>query len=178
VFGLLSGLVGLYRLGRGLEVGDRAAAAIQRVHDSVYAGRLTTLTYAVAGALLLVGGASGYEAVHSTAAAGPFGAVEVLATLAVQTAPWLTAAAVASSVGRIADTYLDGRFEWRYLNAPFYALAVGAVLRALGAYLLGRLGLSAVVVTLVGGTLLAATSTLAFAVAESRTDRPRAMRAP
>jgi putative membrane protein len=79
----------------------------------------------------------------------------------------------------VTDEYLDDRFQWRYLNAPFYVVAIALVLAAVSGYVLSIEGyaavegvrgvdLSTLAVALTGGTLLGVLSTLTFAVAESR----------
>jgi putative membrane protein len=89
---------------------------------------------------------------------------------------------VTASLGRVTDEYLHDSFRWRYLNAPFYVLAIAAVLHGLSGYFLdiqgaltvralGLEGLSYLAATLVVGTLLGLGSTLLFAVVESRFPR-------
>jgi putative membrane protein len=89
---------------------------------------------------------------------------------------WFTAAGVTTSLGQITDEYLADRFQWRYLNAPFYVLSIALVLHAISAYFLHRVPLELprltyLAVMLTVGTLLGLTSTLAFAIAESRRSR-------
>jgi putative membrane protein len=74
----------------------------------------------------------------------------------------------------VTDEYLNESFEWRYLNAPFYVLAIALVLFALTGYFLPvapgvtALSLTDLAFGLTAGTLLGVLSTLGFAVAESR----------
>jgi putative membrane protein len=82
--------------------------------------------------------------------------------------PWFAAAGLTTSLGQITDEYIAGRLEWRYLNAPFYVLAIAGVAYALSAHLLGYVALETLFAVLTGCTLLGISSTLAFAVVESR----------
>jgi putative membrane protein len=78
---------------------------------------------------------------------------------------------VTSSLGRVTDEYLSGIFHWRYLNAPFYVVAIAAVLHGVSGFFLGEASLEYLAVVLTGGTLLGLMSTLSFAIAESRAQR-------
>jgi putative membrane protein len=130
---------------------------------------MTILSYVVAAALLGVGGVTVEETLDRIRAntAGGLSAVEVLAALVFGAVQWFAAAGVTTSLGQITDEYIAGRLEWRYLNAPFYVVAMGAVLYGVSAYFVGAVSLSFLAATLLGGTLLGVASTLAFAVAET-----------
>jgi putative membrane protein len=167
VFGLLSAGLGFYLLGRGLGVEETVAEGIAEAREVLFAGRVAVITNVVAGALLLVAAITGYQSVQSAPAAA-VGAAGTLGHLGFGAVRWLTAAAVTSSLGRIVDGYLSGSFEWAHLNAPFYALSIGAVLHAVSAYLIQASDLAGVAAALAGGTILGLASTLTFAVVESR----------
>jgi len=164
--GIISGLLGLYVLGRGLGAERLLDEAVDRATSGFYAGRVTIITYVVAAALLAIGGVSGMNTLE--AQPRPLSPVGVLAALVNGAVQWFAAAGITSSLGRVTDEYLNGSFEWRYLNAPFYVLAIGAVLHGLSAFFLGVRDLEYLAVVLTGGTLLGLASTLAFAVAEAR----------
>ena len=171
VFGLVSGLLGLYLLSRGFGLGDRLDGAVDRFLSGLYAGRVTLLTYLVAGVLLLVGSASGYQTLQTVQAdSDPLGVIEVVAAIIAGAIQWFAAAGITSSLGRVTDEYLSGTFEWRHLNAPFYIVSITAILHAVAVYFLEYeyADLSYLALMLTAGTLLGLTSTLAFAVAESR----------
>ncbi len=167
VLGLTSALLGLYVLARAFGIERRFDTTVERARRGLYAGRATLITYVVAAALLVIGAISGIDALD-TVDEPAIGAAEVVAALIYGSVHWFAAAGITSSLGQITDEYLADRFRWRYLNAPFYVLAIGAVLHAVSAFILGYEGLAYVATALTGGTLLGLTSTLAFAVAESR----------
>ena len=166
--GIISGLLGLYVLGRGLGVERILDEAVDRATSGFYGGRITIITYVVAAALLAIGGVSGVATLETQPR--PLSPVQVLAALVNGAVQWFAAAGITSSLGRVTDEYLTGTFEWRYLNAPFYVLAIGGVLHGLSAFFLGVQDLEYLAVALTGGTLLGLASTLAFAVADSRLD--------
>ncbi|MFC6974994.1 DUF373 family protein [Halomicroarcula sp. GCM10025709] len=164
--GVISGLFGLYLLARGLGVEQLLDDLVQRTTAGLYAGRVTIITYVVAAALLVIGGVNGVQTLESLS--DPVSAVEVLSALVYGAIQWFAVAGVTSSLGRVTDEYLREAFEWRYLNAPFYVLAIAAVLHGVSAFFLGFQDLQYLAAVLTGGTLLGLSSTLAFAVAESR----------
>ena len=176
VLGVLSALLGLYTLFRGLGLEDAVDGAADRVRDVLYEGRVTLITYVAAAALLVVGGVRGYALFETVRAdvveSTPPVVVAALIHGAVQ---WFAAAGVTSSLGQVTDEYLADRFEWRYLNAPFYVVAIGVVLYVVSGFFLPgtvpgvqSFSLTEVAVGLTAGTLLGVFSTLAFAIAESR----------
>jgi len=91
----------------------------------------------------------------------------VIAALLYGSVRWFAAAGVTSSLGRVTDEYLAGNFRWRYMNAPFYVVAIAVVLHAVSAFFLGQATLEFMAIALTAGTLLGVVSTLSFAVAES-----------
>jgi putative membrane protein len=173
VFGLASGLLGLYILARGLGVVRWLDRSVEQVRRSLFRGRVTLITYLVAAALLAIGGVNGVrtlETAQATAADDP-GPITIIAALVFGAIQWFAAAGVTSSLGRVTDEYLDSEFHWRYLNAPFYVLAIAAVLHGVSAFVLSRASLEYLAFMLTGGTMLALASTLSFAVAESWSER-------
>ena len=169
VLGITSALLGLYVLFRGLGLEERFDAAVEFARRSLYAGRVTLVTYVVALVLVVVGAAEGYELL-SQVRNDPDTATDTLRGLAALTygaIRWVAAAGVTSSLGQITDEYLADRFEWRYLNAPFYVVAIAAVLHAVSGFFVGALSLTVLAALLTVGTLLGVLSTLAFAVVES-----------
>ncbi|MFB6108014.1 MAG: DUF373 family protein [Haloplanus sp.] len=175
VLGLISALLGLYTLFRGLGLEATVDEAADRARNVLYTGRVTIITYVVAAALLIVGGAQGVETLNVVeASVDAPSAVTVLAALVHGSIRWFAAAGITSSLGQVTDEYLDERFKWRYLNAPFYVLAIAVVLYAVSGFLLPAvagvrtLSLTDLAVALTVGTLIGVLSTLAFAVAESR----------
>ncbi|MFB6106922.1 MAG: DUF373 family protein [Halobacteriaceae archaeon] len=171
VIGLTSALLGLYALFRGLALDQAVAETAGRVRDAVYTGRVTIITYVVAAALLVIGGVAGMDSLSQIQAGEAPDAPTVVAALVHGAVVWFTAAGLTSSLGQITDEYLADRFRWRYVNAPFYILSIGAVLYGLSGYFLGRVTLSYLAAVLTAGTLLGVLSTLTFAVVEQRRAR-------
>ncbi|QCC46679.1 DUF373 family protein [Halobellus limi] len=177
VLGVISALLGLYTLFRGLGLEDAVDDTASRVRDVLYEGRVTLITYVAAAALIVVGGFRGY-ALFETARASvsdPIPPLIALAALVHGAVQWFAAAGVTSSLGQVTDEYLADRFKWRYLNAPFYVVAIAVVLYVVSGFFLPAsidgvrsFSLTQLAIGLTAGTLLGVFSTLAFAIAESR----------
>ena len=176
VLGVISGGVGLYSLFRGLGLEETVDGAAGAVRNVLYAGRVTLITYVVALALILVGVGQGIETVDSVGGVrgGPLPAGAAGAAFVHGFVQWLGVAGVTSSLGQITDEYLAGRFRWRYLNAPFYVVAIAIVLYAVSGFFLPQapgvtaLELADLAMALAVGTLIGVLSTLTFAIAESQ----------
>ena len=169
VLGITSALLGLYVLFRGLGLEDSLDRVAETARRSLYAGRVTLVTYVVALVLVIVGAAEGYALLQSMRAdpAVQLNSLSALAALTYGAIQWIAAAGVTSSLGQITDEYLADRFEWRYLNAPFYVVAIAAVLHAVSGFFIDALSLPELAALLTVGTLLGVLSTLAFAVVET-----------
>jgi len=177
VFGSISTLLGLYSLWRGLGLEEAVDGIVERVRTSLYAGRVTIVTYLVAAALLVIGGVQGLNALEAAeGAGGNAGSItQQLAVFVHASVQWAAAAGITSSLGQVTDEYLSERFRWRYLNAPFYVVAIAIVLYGLSGYFLpslpsagtAPLSLARLAFALTAGTLIGVLSTLTFAVAES-----------
>jgi putative membrane protein len=173
VFGMTSALIGLYVLARGFGVEGVLDRWVSQLRDALFAGRVTVITYVVAAALLIIGGVSGARALQTvqSGAPDPLPVLDTIAALIYGSIQWFAAGGVTSSLGQVTDEYLAGEFRWRYLNAPFYVLAIAAVLHGVSAFFIGRVDLGYLALTLTAGTLLGLVSTLSFAVAESWAER-------
>ena len=176
VLGLISALLGLYTLFRGLGLEETVDRTADRIRNGLYAGRVTLITYVVAFALIIVGGVQGMNTVETLDANTAEGLALLTASAGFihASVQWFAAAGVTSSLGQITDEYLADRFRWRYLNAPFYVIAIAIVLYGLSGFFLpdtdvfAPFGLSDLAVALTVGTLLGVISTLTFAIAESK----------
>ncbi|WP_312910933.1 DUF373 family protein [Natronosalvus caseinilyticus] len=168
MLGVTSALLGLYLISRGLGLGEHLDETVERLRLSLYAGRMTLIAYVVAATLMVLGGVSGLDTIE-TVQDETGGSVPVaLAAFVYGSIQWIAAAGITTSLGQITDEYIAGSLELRYLNAPFYVIAMAIVLHAVSAFFLDRAGIPYLATALTGGTLLGIVSTLTFAVAESR----------
>jgi putative membrane protein len=143
-------------------------SSLSSFRESLYAGRVTLVTYLVAVVLTLIGAFEGYELLQAGRESGAVdGAIDALATFTFGAVRWVAVAGITSSLGQITDAYLADEFQWQYLNAPFYVLAITAVLHAVSGFFVDELSRNALAILLTAGTLLAVFSTLTFAVVES-----------
>jgi Predicted membrane protein len=168
VLGIISGLLGLYTLSRGLGIEDVLDDIVARTRDILYEGRVTFITYVAAIALIIVGGFRGYALLELVRKASPEITLVLGAAAFIHgSVQWFAAAGVTSSLGQVTDEYLSDRFRWRYLNAPFYVGAISIVLYVVSGFFLPQgaaagqsFSLTQLAVGLTAGTLLGVFSTL------------------
>ena len=141
--GTIAAAVGLYLLYKGLGVDSYLAALPGQVRGALYSGQVSLVTYVVAGGLALVG-----LFVGALAASGLNSALDLLVVMrfVYDAIPWLTAAALTASAGRLLDEFIrDDDLGGAYVNLPFVAVAVGLAVRGFSAYFLERSGVFAAV---------------------------------
>ncbi|WP_135851868.1 DUF373 family protein [Halorussus salinus] len=134
----ITAVIGLFVLYKGLGVDDYVADVPGEAKDALYSGRVSIVTYVVAAGLSLIGVFAGALRVSDPSA--PTGGVLMPAmAFAFASVPWLAAAAVTASTGRLLDEVIrNDRLRHSYLNLPFGVLAVGLVVRGFSAYFLQR----------------------------------------
>jgi len=131
----ITAVIGVFLLYKGFGVDDYLIDLATDARDAVYSGQVSIVTYAVAGGLTLIG-----------VFAGAFGVSELglsdgyflpIMQFAHDAVPWLSMAALAASLGRLLDEAIqDGQLSSPYLNLPFFAVAIGFVVRGFSAYFL------------------------------------------
>ena len=139
--GAIAAVIGLFLLYKGMNVDAFISNLTGSVREALYAGQVSLVTYVVAAGLALVGTFVGVLGVSSLEAGG---AGEVLLAMRfVQDAiPWLTAAALTASAGRLLDELIrDDEIGTAYVNLPFVAIAVGLAVHGFAAYVLQRSGI-------------------------------------
>ncbi|WP_198662193.1 DUF373 family protein [Halorussus litoreus] len=136
----ITAVIGLFVLYKGLGVDEYVADLPAETKDALYSGRVSIVTYVVAAGLSLVGVFAGALRVSDLAVPTQGVLLPVMA-FAFDSVPWLAAAAMAASTGRLLDEVIrNDRVRNSYLNLPFGVLAVGLVVRGFSAYFLQREG--------------------------------------
>ena len=136
----ITAVIGLFVLYKGLGVDDYVADLPAQTKDALYSGRVSIVTYVVAAGLTLIGVFAGALWI-SDPSAPTQGVVLPAMAFAYASVPWLAAAALAASTGRLLDEVIrNDRVRNSYLNLPFGVLAVGLVVRGFSAYFLQREG--------------------------------------
>ncbi|MFB6202085.1 MAG: DUF373 family protein [Halorhabdus sp.] len=134
--GAIAAAIGTVLLYKGLGIDEYLATLPGQITEALYSGQVSLVTYVVAVGLALIGlfvGALGVSATASDA--------EVILAMrfGFDSVPWLTAAALAGSTGRLLDELLRREGIRRtYLNLPFGVVAVGLVVRGVSGYFLER----------------------------------------
>lgn len=136
----ITAVIGVFVLYKGLGVDDYVADLPSEVRDALYSGRVSLVTYVVASGLTLVGLFVGALGVSDLTIPTQGFLLPAMA-FAYASVPWLAAAAMAASTGRLLDEVIrDDRLRNSYLNLPFGVLAVGLVVRGFSSYFLEREG--------------------------------------
>ncbi|NHN57793.1 MULTISPECIES: DUF373 family protein [Halorussus] len=136
----ITAVIGLFVLYKGLGVDEYVADLPADVRDALYSGRVSIVTYVVAAGLSLIGLFAGALRI-SDPSAPTQGVLMPAMAFAFASVPWLAAAALAASTGRLLDEVIrNDRVRNSYLNLPFGVMAVGLVVRGFSAYFLQREG--------------------------------------
>jgi putative membrane protein len=131
-------VLGVFLLYKGLGIDDFVASLPRAVRDAFYSGQVSLVTYVIGLGLALVGLFAGAISVSPLGDTGVFLTAMQFIFDAV---PWLAAAALAASTGRLIDELLgDEGVRSALLNLPFGVVAVGLVVRGFSAYFLERGG--------------------------------------
>ncbi len=131
-------VIGGFLLYKGLGVDERINDIPSQARDAFYSGRVSIVTYVVAGGLALVGVFAGALEMTSPAEETS-GAIIAVMTFVYHSIPWLALSALTASTGRLFDEAIRSEeLSSAYLNLPFGALATGIVVRGFAAYFLQR----------------------------------------
>ncbi len=134
--GAIAAVVGLFLVYKGLSIDALLASFSGDVREALYAGKVSLVTYVVAGGLALVGLFLGVLASSALDATGT-GGVLLFVEFTHNSVPWLTGAALIASAGRLLDEFIrDDDLGSAYVNLPFVAVAVGLAVRGFAAYFL------------------------------------------
>jgi len=137
-FAAITAVLGAFLLYKGLGIDEEVEDIPAQARDAFYSGRVSIVTYVVAGGLALVGvfaGAIEVPAAVDTTDSAIIGSM----TFVYYSVPWLALSALVASTGRLFDEVIRSEeLSSAYLNLPFGALATGIVIRGFSAYFLQR----------------------------------------
>jgi putative membrane protein len=136
--GAITTVVGLFILYKGLNIDSLLSALSASIREALYAGKVSLVTYVVAGGLALVGVFVGVLGASSLDAEGAGDLVLAMEFLH-DSIPWLTVGALIASAGRLLDELIrEEEIGAAYINLPFVSIAVGLALRGFAAYVIQR----------------------------------------
>ena len=134
----ITAVIGLFLLYKGFSVDDLIAGLARQARDSLYSGQVSVVTYVVAIGLTLVGLFVGALSVSSLEAEG---AVVPTMQFVFDSIPWLAAAGLTASAGRLLDELIqDEPLRASYLHLPFVVVSVGLVIRGFSGFFLEQQG--------------------------------------
>ena len=136
VIGILAA-IGLYMLYRGF--GDSISILWGHMNDSFYSGRMTFVTYAIAGvifALATIVGLVNVWNLYTSEGVWYYGIVP-LVTVFINSTVWLyTGAILFADLGKIIDCKKSGRSVFRYIIPAFFAISMGLLFWGASTYLM------------------------------------------
>lgn len=136
--GAITTVVGLFILYKGFNIDGLLSALSSSIREALYAGKVSLVTYVVAGGLALVGVFVGVLGASSLDAEGAGDLILVMEFLH-DSVPWLTIGALIASAGRLLDELIrEEDIGAAYINLPFVSIAVGLALRGFAAYVIQR----------------------------------------
>lgn len=132
----ITAVIGVFLLYKGLGIDTYLSRIPGWTRRSLYSGRVSIVTYVVAGGLAVIGvfaGVLGASALSNDVSSS------FLLTMrfVYDSVPWLAMAALVGSMGRLVDEGIRGGYvPGPYLNIPFGVLAVGIVTHGFAGYFL------------------------------------------
>lgn len=132
----ITAVIGGFLLYKGLGIDYYLEDLPAQARDAFYSGRVSIVTYVVAGGLALVGLFAGALGLSG---AGSDSIIVFTMSFVFHSVPWLALAAMTASTGRLFDEVIRAeKLSSAYLNLPFGVIAVGLVIRGFAAYFLQR----------------------------------------
>lgn len=139
----ITAVIGVFLLYKGLGIDSYLGRIPGWIKRSLYSGRVSIVTYVVAGGLAVIGIFAGV--LGASALSGEEPSTFLLTMRFVyDSVPWLAMAALVGSMGRLVDEGIRGGYvPGAYLNIPFGVLAVGIVTHGFAGYFLQQGGRTA-----------------------------------
>ncbi|MCD2202134.1 DUF373 family protein [Halobacterium sp. KA-6] len=135
----ITAVIGLFVLYKGLSIENYLAEVPAQARDALYSGRVSIVTYVVAGGLALVGVFAGALGISDLPSETPLLLTAMAFTY--YSVPWITLGGLAASAGRLFDEFIrHEEVRTSFLNLPFGVLAVGLVVRGFSAYFMELAG--------------------------------------
>lgn len=124
----ITGSVGLYLLFRGLGLDDFLDETKKTLRGSLYAGKISFVTYILAGMLIIIATIQGIANVWYSYK-GPiwYGYLTLLMLFINASVWWYVAAGICANVGKLIDMHLEGIKDPRTYSYPFFLFATGLI---------------------------------------------------
>jgi len=135
----ITAVIGLFLLYKGFGIDERLTRVTGEVREALYSGQISVVTYVIAAGLTLAGVFAGALGVSGLPPGVGEGVFLPAMRFAFDSVPWLAMAALAASTGRVLDVAIqEENVPSAFLNLPFFAIAVGLVVRGFSGYFLQR----------------------------------------
>ncbi|MFW6376494.1 MAG: DUF373 family protein [archaeon] len=134
----ITAVIGLFLLYKGFGIDERLTRIASEAREALYSGQISVVTYVIAAGLTLAGVFAGALGVSGLPPATE-GVFLPAMQFSYDSVPWLAMAALAASTGRVLDEAIqEESVPSAFLNLPFFAVAVGLVIRGFSGYFLER----------------------------------------
>lgn len=133
----IAGAVGIYLLFLGLGLDDLLDEAKRTLRGSLYAGKITFITYILATMLILIATIQGAANVWYSYQGPIFYGYFTLVMLFVNASVWwYVAAGICANLGKIIDMYLEGVRDARTYSTPFFLFSAGLIFYSASLFIL------------------------------------------
>lgn len=135
----ITGAVGLYLLFRGLGLDDLMDEAKKTLRGSLYAGKITFITYILATMLVIIATIQGAANIWYSYR-GPiwYGYLTLIMIFVNASVWWYVAAGICANLGKIIDMYLEGVKDARTYSYPFFLFATGLIFWSASVFILAN----------------------------------------
>jgi putative membrane protein len=124
----IGGVLGLYMLFRGMGLDDFLDDAKVTLRKSLYAGKITFITYLLAAMLIVIATVQGAAMVWYSYSEGYWNGYLTLIMIFVNNSVWwYVAAGICANLGKIIDMLLEGTRDARTFSSPFFLFAAGLI---------------------------------------------------
>ncbi|NYT01315.1 MAG: DUF373 family protein [Methanosarcinales archaeon] len=135
----ITGAIGLYLLFRGLGLDDILDESKKTLRGSLYAGKITFVTYILAVMLIVIATIQGATKIWYNYSSDIFYGYLTLIMIFINASVWwYVAAAICANLGKIIDMYLEGKRDARTYSYPFFIFATGLIFWSASVFILAN----------------------------------------
>jgi len=136
----MTAIIGIFSLYKGLKIDEYVDILPSEIQNMLYSGKISVVTYVVAGGLILIGVLAGVIRPSIDTSMGGIG--YLFLSFIYDSILWLTLAGLMVVLGKIADEIvLNGKIKEAHANLLFVVLSTAMVIRGFSDYFLQKNGM-------------------------------------